>query len=131
MRRAPNGRGLPDAERRRLCEEFLSALQQGDLARLVAVVGPHPRVVVDTGEQPDDEPSRLAEPLIAWSILFRALRIGGVSPLNWEVHSVNGAPGLVGRRCGRVLAVVALSGVVGAVTDVWIVENPGKLRNWR
>jgi RNA polymerase sigma-70 factor (ECF subfamily) len=131
MRRAPNGRGLPDAERRRLCEEFLSALQQDDLARLIAVVGPHPRVVVDTGEQPVAEPSHLAEPLIAWSVLFRALRIGSVSALSWEAHSVNGAPGLVGRRSGRVVAVVAVSGVVGAVTDVWIVENPEKLRHWQ
>lgn len=131
MRRAPNGRGLPDAERRRLCEEFLSALQQGDLARLIAVVGPYPRVVVDAGEQVDAEPSHLAEPLIAWSILFRALRIGSVSPLSWEAHSVNGSPGLVGRRCGRVVVVVVVAGVVGAVTDVWIVENPEKLRHWR
>lgn len=43
---------------------------------------------------------------------------------------MNGVPGLVGRRGGRAVAVIVMDGVPGAVTEVWVMCDPGKLRHW-
>lgn len=129
MRRGPNERGRPDAEGGRAVEAFLRALEEGDLAGLIHVVGPNPRVVVDAGEAGSDP--RVAEDAPAgWCLLYRALGLGDPSPLSWESCSVNGGPGLVGRHDGRVVTIVMLAGTVGEITDVWIVANPEKLDHW-
>lgn len=128
MRRGPNERERPDAGGDRAVEAFLRALVEGDLAGLVDVVGANPRVVVDTGEA--DDPAARADPPAGWCLLSRTLGLGRPSPVRWESCSVNGAPGLVGRREGRVVTVVVLSGRAGEITDVWIVANPEKLRHW-
>ena len=125
MRRGPHERGRPDAERCHAVEVFLRALEEGDLAGLIRVVGPNPRVVVDDGDS-----SRTEDAAAGWFLLFCALGLGSPSPLSWESRSVNGAPGLVGRRSGHVVTIVVLSGTVGEITDVWIVANRDKLRHW-
>jgi hypothetical protein len=129
MRRGPHERGRPDAGRGHAVEAFLRALEEGDLARLIRVVGPNPRVVVDTGEA-DGDTSRAEGAEAGWCLLYRALGLGSPSPLSWESRAVNGGPGLVGRRSGRVVTIVVLSGSVGEITDVWIVANREKLRHW-
>lgn len=129
MRRGLSERGRPDAGRWHAAEVFLRALEEGDLARLIHVVGVNPRVVVDAGEA--NTVSRSAEEAPAgWCLLYRALGLGTPSPLSWESCSVNGGPGLVGRLSGRVVAIVLLAGTVGEITDVWIVVNPEKLTHW-
>ncbi|KQR51307.1 hypothetical protein ASF88_19275 [Leifsonia sp. Leaf336] len=120
MRRPLNGPERPEPGPR-LVAEVLRALQADGVEPLSRVIGPHPRVVVDIGEEPR-----------AWCA------VSGFSPgpadaaaLSWELRSVNGAPGVVGSRSGRVIVVAVLSGIVGDVTDIWIVANPDKLRRWR
>jgi RNA polymerase sigma-70 factor (ECF subfamily) len=45
-------------------------------------------------------------------------------------RTVNGRPGLVAERDGRLFAVYAF-GVVGArIGRIWVVTNPEKLRSW-
>ena len=120
MRRPLNG-PEPREPGRRLVAEVLSALQADDVERLNRVIGPHPRIVVDIGEEPR-----------SWCAVF-GLRPGSSDAvaLSWELRSVNGGPGLVGSRSGRVVVVAVLTGSVGEVTDIWIVANPEKLRRWR
>ena len=125
MRRGPHERERPDAGRGHAVEAFRRALEEGDLARLIRVVGPNPRVVVDDGDS-----SRTEDAAAGWCLLYRALGLGSPSPLSWESRAVNGAPGLVGRTSGRVVRIVVLSGTVGEITDVWIVANREKLRHW-
>lgn len=43
---------------------------------------------------------------------------------------VNGAPGLVVRQAGRVVAIVNFGVEGGAITQVWITRSPQKLRRW-
>ena len=131
MRRAPDererrdpggcGRSAESQAAWALAEEVLAALREADLGRLIRMVGPHPRVAVDSGEEPGaaDCPR-----------LLRALGFTDRVPPSWELHAVNGGPGLVCRRDGSVVAVVVLAGGIGAVTDVWVVANPDKLRRW-
>ena len=120
MRRPLNGPERPEPDRR-LAAEVLQALQADDVERLSRVIGPHPRIVVDIGEEPR-----------AWCAVsgFRPGSADTAAP-SWELRSVNGGPGLVGSRSGRVVVVAVLSGIVGDVTDIWIVANPEKLRRWR
>ncbi len=120
MRRPPNGPGRPEPGPR-LAVEVLRALQADDVERLRHVIGPHPRVVVDIGEEQR-----------AWCAAS-GFRPGSAdtAALSWELRSVNGGPGLVGSRSGRVVVVAVLTGIVGDVTDIWIVANPEKLRRWR
>jgi hypothetical protein len=46
------------------------------------------------------------------------------------VESVNGRAGLVLRRRGRAIAVIAVTGDQDHVTALWVVLNPAKLRAW-
>ncbi|MFB4319928.1 RNA polymerase sigma factor SigJ [Actinomadura sp. 21ATH] len=45
-------------------------------------------------------------------------------------RSVNGAPGLVARHAGTIIAVAAFDVADGRVTRIWTVRNPQKLRPW-
>jgi hypothetical protein len=59
--------------------EALRALHAGDVERLSRVIGPHTRIVVDTGA----EPRRYCR------------------ALSWELRSMNGGPGPVGADRAR------------------------------
>lgn len=61
---------------------------------------------------------------VAW--LLHALLPGN----DLTVAGVNGRPGLVLRRAGRAVAVIAVTGDHDRVTALWVVLNPAKLRAW-
>jgi hypothetical protein len=61
---------------------------------------------------------------VAW--LLQALLPGN----DLTVESVNGQPGLVLRRAGRAVAVIAVTCDRDLVTSLWVVLNPVKLRTW-
>ena len=46
------------------------------------------------------------------------------------VQSINGRAGLVLRRAGRALAVIAVTSDQSRVTALWVVLNPDKLGGW-
>jgi hypothetical protein len=66
----------------------------------------------------------------AWRLLREALCRSQAGATDWEIRSVNGAPGLIGTRDGEVVEVVTFAGVPCAMTDVWIIGNSDKLRHW-
>jgi len=47
-----------------------------------------------------------------------------------SIEEVNGRPGIVLRRAGRVEAVVSLEVSGSLVTRIWVVLNPDKLAHW-
>lgn len=51
-------------------------------------------------------------------------------PAEIDLADINGAPGLVARREGRVVATVCASARRGLIEVVWSVRNPDKLRRW-
>jgi len=95
------------------------------------LVGPDARVAVDRGEGFDGDSGHPVSGVAAWQLLGDAVGRSDALATTWEICSVNGGPGLVGRREGHVIEVVLIDGALGAVTDVWIVCNPDKLRHWR
>jgi hypothetical protein len=57
--------------------------------------------------------------------------LGALLPGNdLAIESVNGHPGLVMRRTGRAVAVIAVTCDRNVVTALWVVLNPAKLRVW-
>jgi hypothetical protein len=58
--------------------------------------------------------------------------IAGRAPGNLTIleRTVNGRPGLIGQKDGRMVTVLAFSVTGDRITHIWAVRNPDKLRNW-
>src|SRR5690348_7537673 len=109
----------------RLVAGFRDAYAADDVAALARLLGPWTSLVVDVGESATPLPPALG--VLAVIAGLRAV-LGPADALRLEARSVNGGPGLLATRCGDPVAVVVLRGRVGAVTDVWVVADPCKLR---
>jgi len=86
------------------------------------------RLVVDSGGTVPEATEPVRGRVTALRMLRRAL--GDPTALELAARSVNGRPGLIGRRDGRVVAVIALDGSRGRVREAWVVTNPDKLTAW-
>ncbi|MGW4797834.1 RNA polymerase subunit sigma-24, partial [Nonomuraea sp. NPDC004297] len=64
---------------------------------------------------------------VARSALDIVARIPGMTLLE---RTVNGRPGLVGRRDDATVVVLAFDVVDDRITRIWAVRNPDKLRSW-
>jgi hypothetical protein len=138
--------GAPDDVVRRLA----AACHTGDVLGIEALLDPDAVAVCDSG-------GRVPAPIrpvhgaaeVAW--LLRALLPGTNLPgtnllgtdlpgfdlagfdlagFDLAVESVNGRAGLVIRRTGRAVAVIAVSCAEDRATALWVVLNPDKLRRW-
>jgi len=125
MRSSPGTR--PD-DSAALVRALCDACEARDVAAIIRLVASDVVVVVDSG----------GEALVAGGPAY-GLRDGVRLLLRLLVaypeavtheHSVNGAPGMVLRSDGVVVAVVSVEVRGGRVADVWAVANPEKLRSW-
>ncbi|MBZ3901199.1 RNA polymerase sigma factor SigJ [Streptomyces griseiscabiei] len=114
--------------RAEVVRQVKEAWQSKDIAALVALLDPAAVMTADGGGlvgtvlHPVEGGARIARYLLA---------IADKAPgLELLEHSVNGTPGLVARRDGRVVTVAAFDLADGRVTRVWAVRNPEKLRPW-
>ncbi|WP_223627164.1 hypothetical protein [Microbacterium sp. EST19A] len=86
---------------------------------------------------------RLLDPDVTMTIDSGPLELGGelrghdaaavellTYPSDLAVVSINGAPGIVGRRDDRVVATISASVRHGRIVTLWSVRNPEKLRGW-
>jgi hypothetical protein len=102
-----------------------AACRTGDVIAIEAVLDPAAVAVCDSG-------GRVPAPIrplqgaaeVAW--LLHALLPGTAL----TVESVNGSAGLVIRRTGRAVAVIAVSCDEDRATALWVVLNPAKLGGW-
>jgi hypothetical protein len=112
---------VPDDVVRRLA----AACRAGDVEAIGAVLSPGAVAVCDSG-------GRVPAPVrplrgageVTW--LLRTL----LPETDLAVQSVNGRAGLVLRRSGRALAVIAVTCDQDHVAALWVVLNPAKLRGW-
>jgi hypothetical protein len=133
MRRSPGarrrrGRVRPDSGDAALAAVFRDAYRNDDPLVLARLLGPGVCVVVDTGGLAGAARGP-AEGVTASLTLLR-ITLGAPATLRLHLRSVNGRPGLLAVRDGRVLAVLALEGRPTAVDCVWVVTNPEKLTSW-
>jgi hypothetical protein len=131
MRPAPDERERRDREQRYAAASRLqSALRRGDVIELLRLVGPGVRVVVDGGDSIVSARAESSSGVEGWRLLRDAVRRSQADSTDWEIGSVNGAPGLIGTRDGEVVEVITFAGSTCAMTNVWIVCNADKLRQW-
>lgn len=112
---------------RALCEGFARACADGDLDALVAVLADGVRGDFDSGGLIPGAPT---EELRGAGPVARQLLAGFAgAALDFEVADVNGAPGIVARRRGRVVTVLSLDFSDTAIVAVRGIGNPAKLRH--
>ncbi|WP_431278689.1 hypothetical protein [Leifsonia poae] len=127
MRRASRERDRADRAHPSSVSTFAAACEARDVVALASILDPEVFVVVDGGGLGSitAPPARgIADGL---GLLLRMLASES-GPLT--EHPVNGAPGLVIRRDGVVVAVISLAVERDVVQRVWIVLNPDKLESW-
>ncbi|GAA3935774.1 hypothetical protein GCM10022383_12690 [Microbacterium soli] len=101
------------------------AMNAGDLHGIRAMLHPRARLVIDSGRLPA-APAPHGDARAAAEALGALMRPGTTA----AVRSVNGFPGLVLRREGRVVAVVVAEVRARRLSRIWVVCNPDKLQDW-
>jgi RNA polymerase sigma-70 factor (ECF subfamily) len=107
---------------------FVEACRREDLAAVVATLDADVVAVCDGGGQ---VPATLG--VVHGVEAVARLVVGlfcGLPGTELTVESVNGQAGVAVRRDGRAVAVVGVEVAGTAVTRLWIVLNPAKLRGW-
>ena len=107
---------------------FRDAYRADDPVALARLLGPDVCVVVDTGGVAGAAHGPACGITAALTLLRVAL--GSPATLRLQLRSVNGRPGLLAPRDGRLVAVIVVDGRAAAVDHVWVVTNPEKLATW-
>lgn len=117
------------AAARRLSERFAAAASDGDLDGLVAVLAADATGHFDSGGVFPDAPT---EVVVGAETVARQLLAGvGGRGLDFEVAEVNAESGIVVRRRGRVVSVLALEFADDRISVIHGVGNPKKLAHVR
>ncbi|GAA1781089.1 sigma-70 family RNA polymerase sigma factor [Agromyces lapidis] len=117
------------ADARRLSERFARAAADGDLDGLISALAVDARGHFDSG---GFYPDASTEVLIgAETIARRLLAAVGGRGLDFEAAEVNAAPGVVVRRRGRVVSVLALEFSGERISVIHGIGNPTKLGHLR
>ena len=111
-------------QQREVLEAFLAAARDGDFDRLLAVLDPDVVLRADAGRGPLG-PSQLVRG--ARAVAGQAMRYAPIGR-HARLASVNGAPGLVAVRDGRLLVVMAVSLRLGKIARIDILADPERLR---
>ena len=113
------------AAARRLSERFAAAASDGDLAGLVAVLAEDVSGHFDSG---GTFPDATTEVVVGAATVARQFfaAVGGLG-LDFEAAEVNAEPGIVVRRRGRVIAVLALEFADDRISAIHGIGNPKKL----
>ncbi|MGW3992099.1 RNA polymerase sigma factor SigJ [Amycolatopsis sp. NPDC004772] len=118
----------PARESAEVVRAFKTAWEAGDIEGLVGLLDPEATVVADGGGLV----SAVRRPIVGGERVARyAVDLTRrIAPLSLVEATVNGRPGLVARRDGALVAVLAFEVAGEAVRRIWAVRNPEKLRSW-
>jgi RNA polymerase sigma factor (sigma-70 family) len=113
-----------DSQQRRIIDAFLAASREGDFDALLEVLDPDVVMRIDAGRRPQTGELRGAREVAGMVLAEGTPRARFGRPA-----IVNGAPGVVVVRNGRVLAVSAFTTANGRITSLNLVADPDKLRH--
>jgi len=118
----------PAAEQARIVRDFKRAWEAHDIGALVGLLDPGATGIADGGGLASArlEPIEGAEQ-IARACVDLARRRPTMSILE---STVNGQPGLVAEQDGIPHTVFAFAVADGRITNIWVMRNPEKLRQW-
>ncbi len=120
----------PSARQAGVVRAFKEAWEAKDIGALIGLLDPGATATADGGGvapaflEPIHGGERIAR---AWIEIASNHPAGDVTFLE---RPVNGQPGLVAQRGGRVLTVFAFEVAGGRIRHIWAVRNPAKLRRW-
>jgi hypothetical protein len=106
---------------------FAEAGLRGDVAAVRAALDADAVAVCDSGGM---VPAAMGTVHGAEDVAELVAVLLGGPDTELTVESVNGRAGLVVRRVGRAIAVIGVQDAGAKVTNLWIVLNPAKLRDW-
>ena len=120
---------ISTAEHARVVTEFKAALETGDLTALVLLLDPSATAIADGGGVVLASLERIEG---AETIARYLLDLYQRQPdLNFQLTTVNGQSGLVGRDAeGNTLAVASVAITQGLIDQIWVIRNPEKLAGW-
>jgi len=119
----PPSSGAGPTRRRRVVEAYLAATRSGDFEALVALLAPDVVLRADAGALPSGRPVQVRG---AHDVALGALASAERARLT-EVALVDGEPGLVMLRDGRLAVALRLTVVDGLVTEIDVVGDPDRL----
>ncbi|TDD46121.1 sigma-70 family RNA polymerase sigma factor [Nonomuraea terrae] len=118
----------PAARRSGIVREFKQAWEAKDIDALIGLLDPDATAIADGGGVVN---AVLRAVEGAERIARYAVDIAGWVPdLTLLERTVNGQPGLVARRDGVTVMVVAFDVATDRIKHIWAVRNPEKLRPW-
>jgi RNA polymerase sigma-70 factor (ECF subfamily) len=126
VRGAEPSSSASDSQQRRIIDAFLAASREGDFDALLEVLDPDVVMRVDAGRVGPSAKLRGATDVAGMVLAQGTPRARFGRPA-----LVNGAPGVLVARGGRVLAVAAFTTANGRITSLNIVADPEKLRHVR
>jgi RNA polymerase sigma-70 factor (ECF subfamily) len=112
--------------RRAVTQQFLTAAAGGDLNALMNILAPDVRVIADGGGKAL-APRAPLEGFDKVTHFLEVSRKQGLADATTRIVEVNGGPGILIVRDGRVTHVTVLDIVDGRVQTIWLVANPDKL----
>jgi RNA polymerase sigma-70 factor (ECF subfamily) len=122
VRAVPPARHTDLARQRQVAGLFLTALRQGDLGALIALLAPDV-VLREAGPSPDAEPVRRGPAAVAGYALRYSRQARFVRPA-----LVDGTSGLAIVLLGRVIGALAFTFRDEAIIEIEMIDIPGRLR---
>jgi RNA polymerase sigma factor (sigma-70 family) len=125
---SPRPRSTPGPGQAGLVRNFKHAWEAKDIAALIGLLDPASSATADGG----GKVSAALRPIEGGEQVARYLAglRTRIPDLAIEEANVNGRPGLIGRRRGVTVTVVAFGIADDKITRIWIIRNPDKLRPW-
>lgn len=119
--------GDTSAQHRSAVHELRIAAEEGDPAKMAAVLDRRVVMLIDGGGVVPADPRPFRGPT---DVARKICEVLENDPAVITEREVNGQRGLALLRRGRVTAVVGIKVRKQRVTDLWVVINPDKLRDW-
>jgi RNA polymerase sigma factor (sigma-70 family) len=125
-RRIRADRPLPTAHAD-VVRKFKRAWERQDIDALIGLLDPSATAVADGGGRAQ---AQLAPTHGAAAIAQGLIAVLGLGPVELLERTVNGQPGLVMEHNGVIVTVMAFRIVGDAITHIWAIRNPDKLKPW-
>ena len=119
----------PPARQADVIRAFKEAWEAKDIGALIGLLDPGATATADGG----GAALTFLDPIHGGEQIARAwieIANNSTGDVTFLERTVNGQPGLVAQRDGRVLTVFAFAVAGDRIRHIWAVRNPGKLRRW-
>lgn len=128
--RKPRFEAFP-AEAEGILNQFLAALDSGDVCSLLAVLSADVSVITDGGGFTNASRRPIVGPDKVSRFLVGARRKFGLATRDYRFTSINHQPGFIGYSNGRAVQVGIFEIVCGGIRTIRFINNPEKLQHLR